>query len=752
MHLNIGGLIRREGRAARNLRMAVCGLALAAGLPAIAVAQGAPPGTPFAGPGPDNPNAVSITADTMTYDSDTQTVAARGHVWITWGERVGVADVLTYNRATRRIAASGNVALTDPTGNVLFTNRVDLTDDLDSGTIDSLEALLANGAHLSADRAIRTGGDRTEFVDAGYTPCKVCEGKSPFWRLKANTIVHDQTAHTITYHDVKLEFFGMPVLYLPYLEHPDPSVKRKTGFLSPIIGHSGNLGTSVEIPYYWSIAPNRDLTVSPVFSTREIGMLKGEYRERTASGSFTFSGSAMQERRDFDDDENVDVGRGDFRGHIFGHGKFDINSNWQWGFKVERATDDTYLRRYDFSDSNFLTSRLYLQGQQDRSFGAIDFYSFQGLRRFDKSGQTPLVLPYARYHFVGEPGRQGGYWTGDASALVLQRSDGRDTRRLSTTVGYQIPYISPLGDVYKGYFQLRGDLYDISDAQLTNAALDQTTLRSDQGGNGMTGRIRPLVGLDWRLPFTRPGTFLVQQVQPIVQLIYTPRGGNHRDIPDEDSQGFEFDDTNLFDVNRFPGVDRYEGGARANVGVEWSGYAANGASADMLFGEVFRLHENTLFSAASGLRDKRSDYVGRFTLSPIPDLDITHRFQLSKSNLGFQRNEIWLGMGPESVHLNLAYIRLAHDFTDIDPATDSDVARKELSADGRLQIFHNWILMAGTRRDLTSHGGPLQNTVGLLFHNECIELGIIFNRNYTQDRDIHPNTSVHFRFRLLSLN
>src|SRR3546814_18504104 len=118
--------------------------------------------------------------------------------------------------------------------------------------------MLANRAHLATDRAIRTGGNRTEFGNAGYTPCEVCEGRSPFWRLKADTIVHDQTAHTVTYRDVKLEFFGVPVLYLPYLEHPDPSVKRKTGFLSPIIGHSGNLGTSLEIPYYWSLPPYRD--------------------------------------------------------------------------------------------------------------------------------------------------------------------------------------------------------------------------------------------------------------------------------------------------------------------------------------------------------------------------------------------------------------------------------------------------------------------------------------------------------------
>lgn len=740
------GSARRSARARGTAVLAlICALLAARPLASSAAEPADPPAARPVAQG----NHVYLESDTLTYDSDQRVVTATGHVAVTYGERTSVADTLIYNRDTGKVTAIGNVAITDPSGVVMFAERAELTDDLREGTIRSLEAVLTDSSHLSAAEAVRTGGNRTEFVSAAYTPCGLCPGRPPLWQIKAKSIVHDQTNKTITYHHATLDFWNVPVLYVPWFQHPDPTVKRKTGFLAPIFGHSGELGTSVETPWYWAPTPYRDVTISPVFSIREGLLLKGQYRERTQTGQFRFDGSIVRETQNF---ANSGVNEGDIRGHIFGHGQFNLSPDWRWGFDVQRTTDDTYLRRYDFSDADYLTSRLFLEGFRGRNYTVVNTYAFQGLRPTDRSGTTPLVLPYARYSFMSEPGRAGGYWTGDANMLVLQRSDGRDTRRLSTTVGYQIPYTSPFGEVYRGFVQVRGDVYDVQDAQLGGNGDITAGGRRD---NGVTGRIRPVVGVDWRLPFIRPNPVLVQRFQPVVQLIYSPPGGNNRHIPNEDSQAFEFSDANLFDVNRFPGVDRWEGGARANTGIEWSGFIPNGASADALFGEVFRLRKSNVFSG-TGLENKRSDYVGRITILPNAWLDVTHRFQLDKSDFSFRRNEIWLGLGPQYAHLNLAYIRLARSLVEsvdtedalADPAL---LGRKQLNLDGRLQVFHNWILTAGTRRDLTRGGSSLENMFGLLFHNDCIEVGLLFHRDNTRDRDVKPNTSVRVRFRLLNL-
>ena len=137
-------------------------------------------------------------------------------------------------------------------------------------------------------------GTRTVMRRAVYSPCELCPDNpapTPLWRLKAERVIHDQVEHSITYRDASLEFFGLPILYTPYFRHPDPSVTRQSGFLTPSYSSSTALGAEVTIPYYWSLAPDRDVTFSPRFTALESAVLAGEYRERTQDGQFTIDAS-----------------------------------------------------------------------------------------------------------------------------------------------------------------------------------------------------------------------------------------------------------------------------------------------------------------------------------------------------------------------------------------------------------------------------------------------------------------------------
>ena len=178
-----------------------------------------------------------MTADQLTYDEATDTVIASGNVEVAQGDRVLRAARIHYRQGDGVVTASGDVALREPGGEVLFADSVELTGDLRNGVIHRLGILMADNARIVAGGARRVDGNRTVMRKAVFSPCELCPdepARPPLWQIKAGTVVHDQTDRDLTYYDASLEFFGVPVLYTPYFRHPDPSVTRRSGFLSPI--------------------------------------------------------------------------------------------------------------------------------------------------------------------------------------------------------------------------------------------------------------------------------------------------------------------------------------------------------------------------------------------------------------------------------------------------------------------------------------------------------------------------------------
>ncbi|MEJ2016026.1 MAG: LptA/OstA family protein, partial [Limibacillus sp.] len=221
-----------------------------------------------------------LTADEVTYDESLGVVVARGNVEVSQGQRVLKADTVSYNTRTRVVTASGNVSLTEPTGDVLFAEYVELTDDLAEGFISGVGALLSDDSRLAAARGYRRG-DREITLERGvFSPCDLCRDdptRAPLWQIKAAEVTHDQVEKTIEYRDARMEIFGIPVAYTPYFEHPDPTVERKEGFLAPSFISSSELGYGVRTPYYWPIGTDKNLTLTPLMTADKVFMRAGNY-------------------------------------------------------------------------------------------------------------------------------------------------------------------------------------------------------------------------------------------------------------------------------------------------------------------------------------------------------------------------------------------------------------------------------------------------------------------------------------------
>ena len=682
-----------------------------------------------------------LSADEMIHDNELGQVTAKGNVELSSAGRVLLADSVSYNQRDGVVVASGNLTLMEPTGEVIFAERLQLSQDLTEGFIDSIRILLTDKSRFAANGARRYGANRLELAKAVYSPCEICREhpeRPPLWQLKAVRVIHHRDQHEIEYRDATLEIFGVPIAYTPYFRHADPLTPRKSGLLAPELGSSSDLGTTIQVPYFWAIGPERDLTFAPIFTTKEGVVAAGEYRALTTNGGY--SGKASLTYTDKRNDRNEQLNEKDLRGHVDALGRFDIDETWRWGFNLARATDDTYLSRYGFKDDDVLTTSLFVEGFRGRQYMAASTYAFQGLEAEDDPGATPYVAPLLDYAVTLQPERLPGRLYFDASAVSLYREDGFDSRRVSADGSWRFPYVAPAGDVYTLTTGLGLDLY-----WLNGFAASGRPINSPSTSN-LQARLRPVVALDWRFPFIRREGSIRQVVEPVAQMILTPYGGNPREIPNEDSLSLEFDDTNLFSLNRFPGHDRVESGPRANLGVKASAYGAAGGYTSLTLGQVFRVRDDDTFAKQSGLENHRSDYVMALTIAPSEYFDLTNRLRLDRNKFSLRRNEIYFSVGPKNLRFNTSYVSLDQEQT-----SDELEAREEIYNSLRWQIDERWIATAESRRDLRNGGNQIKAGAGLQYLDECIGFGITVERNFTRDRDVEPSTSVNFRFLLQNL-
>lgn len=680
-----------------------------------------------------------LKADEITHDRDLDIVTATGNVEISQGERILRADSISFNRRANLVSASGNVSLLEPSGDIVFADYIELTDDLKEGIIQDFRAVLADRTRLAAVSARRADGRITTARKVVYSPCELCKedpSRAPLWQLKAARVTHDQETRQITYGDAWMEIAGVPVFYTPYLSHPDGTVKRESGFLAPDIGTSSVLGQFTVIPYFYAISPSADVTVEPMFLTKDNPVLGGEYRQRTAHGRFSATASITNAKRR--DDNNAEIPGNDVRGHLKGEGLFDINDDWRWGFDVARATDDTYLQRYKlfnryrFLDQNTLTSNVFAEAFRGRDYAAANAYAFQDLRPQDTSGLTPLVLPLLQYNAIGEPGPYGGRFSFDANALSIYRTEGTRTQRTAVQGGWEIPYIASTGEIYTLSARLLGAAYHVANAGQPG----DTTVTSD----GTPARLFPQVSLGWRYPLVRSdGTFRTL-IEPVAAIVAAPVLGDQSRFPNEDSRGFDLDTTNLFRPNRFTGIDRLEGGQRVNYGFNADIARFTGGRAAVSIGQSYRLQEQAAFPTGSGLEDRFSDIVGRLYFSPHPWFATSYRFQLDKDDFEAQRSLVDLSLGPRALRASVSYTFLDRTTQTVQPF---DIEQVSTVVSANLTPY--WRVQVRDVRSLSDDAGQLLGDVALIYEDECLLAGVDFSRRRIGNRDNPPDDAIIFR-------
>jgi LPS-assembly protein len=704
-----------------------------------------------------------VDAKEIVYDNDRNTVSAQGDVQLNYQGRTLQADRVTYDRNTGRVHAEGNARLTDNTGAVITGDRFELTDDFKSGFIDSLRVVQQTSdrrgpvtARFSAPRAERAEGETTTFERGTYTACEPCKDnpeKPPLWQVKAARIIHDNSERTIYYENATLELAGIPVAYLPYFWSPDPTVKRKTGFLAPRYIMSNTLGTGLSVPFFWAIAPNYDLTISPSLLSRQGVLGEVEWRHRLANGAYNIRAAGIFQR---DSDAFLDspLGPGDreARGSLETTGLFYLNDRWSWGWDIALLSDKWFLANYGIRSESLsalylkeAVSTLFLQGKGDRSFLDLRGYYFQGLSSSDWQKQQPVVHPVLDYNKrLDGPAGIGGEIGIDVNVTSLTREaaqfqqvprrvtslfglyetckvfqphvclvrgiGGSDTRA-SLNLSWRREFIDDAGQIWMPFSYLRADSFFVAPDTVGYQNAEVANFISDDDYSAL--RAMPAIGLEYRYPFVASfGSSGTQVLEPIAQVIARPNESWIGKVPNEDAQSLVFDDTSIFDWDKFSGYDRAEGGVRTNIGAQYTVTGANGFFANALVGQSFQLAGRNSFRQGdlvnvgrdSGLESSRSDYIARLQVSPNQNLSFITRGRWDQDDFDLRRIEVGATaqLAPIiPVSLSLTYARYGAQ-----PELGYDRRREGVLAGATWNITPNWFVSGTALLDLDRY---LQN-------------------------------------------
>jgi LPS-assembly protein len=764
-----------------------------------------PPNTP-----PVAPNTpMLVQADEMRYDYANDTVAAVGHVQIYYGGSTIEADQVIYDQKTKRLRAEGNARLTEANGRITYGQVINLSDDYRDGFVDSLHAEGPDDTHYAAARADRSQGNYTVMQNGVYTACEPCKdnpSKPPEWQVKAERIIHSDSEKMIYFENATVDLFGLPVAYFPFLSMPDTTVKRKSGFLFPTIGSGSAYGESITTPYYFNLAPDYDLTLSPTYMTKQGFLLSGEWNQRLINGSYSIkaAGIFQQDPGYFASEYGADTPETkSFRGTVLTAGQFDITNQWVWGWTGVLVTDPTFISDYSLSQFNgsnldpFHTgtsessegiSQLYLVGRGDRSYFDLRSIYYTGYSELDQQSQLPIVAPVLDYSRTLPEQVMGGELSYKINITSLTRQQASydpiseaaidnsicangtaettnpallnksncllrgipgEYTRASAEVDWRRTVVTDNGQMLTPFFQLRGDVasVDVDDQPGVSNYITP--------GEHELARVMPVAGLEYRYPLIDVEPWGTQTIEPIAQLILRPNETDIGQFPNEDSQSLNFDDTTLFSVDKYSGWDRVEGGGRLNAGMQYTAQFNGAGSLNALFGQSYQLYGVNSFSVAdatntgldSGLNTNISDYVGRISYQPNSTYMILARARFDEQTLAMERFE---------VETRANFDRWGVYFLYGDYAAQPDLGfltrREGFLSGASYKLTSNWVVLGSAGYDLIAHQFN-ETRLGIGYVDDCLMLAVNYITGYAYNGTATPvqNTGVSFELSLRTL-
>ena len=513
----------------------------------------------------------------------------------------------------------------------------------------------------------------------------------PLWEIRARRIVHDTEERQLYFEEAQFRAAGIPIMYLPRLRLPDPTLERSTGFLTPQIRANNQIGTGIRVPYFITLGDHADVTVTPYVTFGESQTLEMRYRQAFRNGFVELNGAMSW------DELNEETPRS----YLFATGWFDLPRDFLLTFDYQTVSDPAYLLTYDYSDEDRLNSHITVARARRDEYIEASVTRFRSLRDADNNFTLPTLMTDA------EIIRRAGAGAGFRQFLV----------RLSLDARWRRDWVLPAGVLAGLELGWIGDIYNI---------------RQDSTFDDVVTRTTPFVAAELRWPLVRANTNGVSHlVEPVLQYVWAPDSTTA--VPNEDSGVVEFDEGNLFSLNRFPGADGHEIGQRLAFGLTYTRDDPLGWNLGVTVGRVWRDDNYRQFTQGSGLDGRRSDWLVSASVEVGTGFLLMNRAIFS-DEFNVTSNEFSLGWQGAQFDVASSVTWLQADPVE---GRNQDIA--EWSFDAAYEFDSPWGASVDWRYDFEANE-PTRAGLAVTYATECVDVEFSLSRRFTTSATLAPAT------------
>ena len=658
--------------------------------------------------------AATLVADFILVPAGSKQLIAQGNVEVFFdGNRLS-AQRITFDQASDKLTIAGPVFIVTSDGTIMTADTATLDSKLENGILRGARLVLNQQLQLSANQINRVDGHFTQLYQVAATSCHICSNEeTPLWEIRVRRIIHDQNEQQLYFDDATFHVAGVPIVYIPRMRLPDPTLTRATGLLIPSFESSSNLGTGFKFPYFIKLSDHSDLTLTPYLSTSTT-TLEAAFRQAFLRGEILINSAIT----------NDDLTQNP-RAYFFANGIFNIGSDVTLGFGIEFTSDDAYLLEYGYSGKDRLDSEIVMQRVRDRDQTQAYLTYYASQRAGEDTAKLPPLLVDISWESRVTPSwggtvtltsdLQSHYRTTATKRTALEDMAGRDVARISFGTEWDRDRITLIGLVTNGTFGINLDYFNIGDDSFVD-----DTLRSTIYGQTTL-----------RYPFISQSNNSTHVLEPFGQLAWSSVQGDT--VTNEDSTATEFDQANILSLSRFSGEDAVETGLRGAAGLSWKRIGADRWDSTMTVGRVFRVTPDLNFSLSSGLRETASDLLIAGQLRAPSGFSMDSRLLLN-NNFDITKSEARMMWNSSKLDLAASYIFLPADTFENRPLNVS-----EWTIDNTYHFDQVWSLGLDARYEVKGNG-PTNAGLQIGWQNECVTVDFSVSRRFTSSTTLNQST------------
>ncbi|MBR5904705.1 MAG: LPS-assembly protein LptD [Alphaproteobacteria bacterium] len=633
------------------------------------------------------------------------------------------ADKIKYNIKSEELQTSGNTEMTNASGQKIKLKEASLVKLNSNVAAKDIELWLGSNVYIKA-KEINKNNQITTADRAMFTACDGCDSFGHAWEITGNEIIHDENEKMIYFHNAAFWLYNgnIPIFWLPYYDMPDPSVKYKSGLLTPSFKSTSDMGTQLNIPVYINISDKHDLTTTFSYLTDENPLFQLEHRLNATHSEFRTKGSFTHNKA------------GENRWHIFNDDIIEMGENTRALIYIQRTSDKTYLQKYGFYNYQpYLDSGAKLEIFGQSSYVIADTHIFQELRepQGNQTISSGNILPNIFGKYQSDPFFKETYvvFSGD---LLGVSSSKQSSQRIIGEGRIVSPWTLWGGNRLTASIATRYDIYNFENTKI----YENNTINNSY--SGMKSRFLPSGYIEWGLPLYDIKNDWTYTLEPQARLtIMEHTNKNNVFAVNNDSAGRFLSDTTLFSDNRYSGFDVWENGNFIDYGAQWSAFD-NKNDISVFFGQTydFNTQDDNDFND-NGFRNGFSDYVGRVSYNR--DLiNLSTRFRIDKNDISLNHIENSAYIGRNNTYFSLGHI------WDSNPLISNKDTHEGIVSAG-LQLTKRINVRGYVFYNMYEHLFQ-RHSAGIFYEHPCFYLSFEYRRDNAIKEDYRGGTTFQFKF------